>query len=476
MMAQQAADALRLSQYYAGGTARAVAMSGAFGALGGDLSTLSTNPGGLAVYRGSEFTITPTFNTASTNIYDNTTFNERNTRFILNNIGYVYTWNRHNPKGLQSINFGIAYNRLGDFNRSAYIRTPHAGSSLLDEFVWYANGAETGVPVSPDGLNSFYEGLAYDSYAINWDEDDGYYYSDYKVNRYNASQKHTMSARGGIGEYGLSLGANINHTWFLGATLGIQNVDYEEYYLHEESPGFQTLDYFNFSDDFTIDGWGLNFKAGVIYRPVHLLRLGLAVHTPTHYWLKPYHLTGMHTVFNEMPPDADKKDFYWETESDVSERFQISTPWRYSASAAVVSRFGLLNVDVEYLDYATGRISPNSDYNENNNDIANIYRNAVNVKAGAEARLSVMYFRAGMAYYGSPYESSDIKGTLSYSAGLGFRVRDFYIDAGYSYMKHPRSYHTFYTSYDAADNVLYDIGADISSVSNKVAITFGFKF
>ncbi len=45
--AQNEEDALRFSRLTPFGSARVTAMGGAFGALGGDLTTLSTNPGGL---------------------------------------------------------------------------------------------------------------------------------------------------------------------------------------------------------------------------------------------------------------------------------------------------------------------------------------------------------------------------------------------------------------------------------------------
>ena len=47
--AQNEEDAIRFSRISPFGTARSAAMGGAFGALGGDLSTLSTNPGGIGV-------------------------------------------------------------------------------------------------------------------------------------------------------------------------------------------------------------------------------------------------------------------------------------------------------------------------------------------------------------------------------------------------------------------------------------------
>jgi hypothetical protein len=50
VFAQTVDDALRYSQIFYGGTARFMSMGGAFTALGGDMSSLSQNPGGLGVY------------------------------------------------------------------------------------------------------------------------------------------------------------------------------------------------------------------------------------------------------------------------------------------------------------------------------------------------------------------------------------------------------------------------------------------
>ena len=62
------------------GTARFNAMSGAFGALGGDLSALETNPAGAAVFLKSEFTLTFGTNNIETtsNYYGNNQFSESN--------------------------------------------------------------------------------------------------------------------------------------------------------------------------------------------------------------------------------------------------------------------------------------------------------------------------------------------------------------------------------------------------------------
>ena len=54
LFAQGEVDALRFSREDLYGTARAMSMGGAFGALGGDLTGVSVNPAGIAVYRSSE--------------------------------------------------------------------------------------------------------------------------------------------------------------------------------------------------------------------------------------------------------------------------------------------------------------------------------------------------------------------------------------------------------------------------------------
>lgn len=62
LRAQGYDDILRFSRFTTTGTARSAAMGGAFGALGGDLSTLSTNPAGIGVFRKSEAAFTPLLN------------------------------------------------------------------------------------------------------------------------------------------------------------------------------------------------------------------------------------------------------------------------------------------------------------------------------------------------------------------------------------------------------------------------------
>ena len=142
-------------------------MSGAFGALGGDFTTLSYNPAGIAIYRSSEFTFTPSIyvgNTFST--FQKQEFDENKYNFNFGNIGMVFTrklTNNESSEGWKSWNFGFGYNRLDNFHNRSFYRGQNMSNSMLDNFSENSNGLDPGV------LDPFYESLAYNSYLINPD-------------------------------------------------------------------------------------------------------------------------------------------------------------------------------------------------------------------------------------------------------------------------------------------------------------------
>ena len=121
LSAQTTADALRFSQFGVGGTARTVAIGGAIGALGGDFSVISTNPAGLGIYQGSEFTMTPSFYLSSVDAQladgGQGAFTEDNTNFNFNNIGIVFGKKVVGERSKwRTSNFSIGINRLANFN------------------------------------------------------------------------------------------------------------------------------------------------------------------------------------------------------------------------------------------------------------------------------------------------------------------------------------------------------------------------
>jgi hypothetical protein len=57
--AQLPEDILRYSYFRQQGTARSIAIGGAMGSLGGDISALYVNPAGLGMYKTSEIVLSP---------------------------------------------------------------------------------------------------------------------------------------------------------------------------------------------------------------------------------------------------------------------------------------------------------------------------------------------------------------------------------------------------------------------------------
>ena len=144
--AQGALDALRFSQLRYEGTARTMAMGNAFTSLGGDSYAMSINPASSAIYKYSEFTVTPSLNgtTFKTNYLDNTE-KESWTRFGISNAGMVFSFNTgHNLSALKSINFGVAINKLNNYSSRSY------SSGINSKSSWLASLA--------DGLSGIYNG------------------------------------------------------------------------------------------------------------------------------------------------------------------------------------------------------------------------------------------------------------------------------------------------------------------------------
>ena len=93
-------------------------MGGAFGALGGDISAMRTNPAGLAIYRSSEIVTTVSLSSIKTKTdWLGIEMDDKKTRFNFDNIAYVGYFPTGNDEGVIGWNVGFSYNRVKNFNR-----------------------------------------------------------------------------------------------------------------------------------------------------------------------------------------------------------------------------------------------------------------------------------------------------------------------------------------------------------------------
>ena len=101
LKAQNETQALRYSQYNPFGTARYAAQGGAIGALGGDFSSVLTNPAGLGFYRSSEISFSPSFYWVNTNSrFMNSSTDDSQMKFNVGSLGMVSAKTRDRNNGI----------------------------------------------------------------------------------------------------------------------------------------------------------------------------------------------------------------------------------------------------------------------------------------------------------------------------------------------------------------------------------------
>ena len=164
--AQSVVDALRFSQTETASTARMAGIGGGMSALGGEFSVINVNPAGLAIYRSSEFSITPSFDIRNTTGIlpgtGNSAMDDRANTFSFSNVGLVFN-SRPNGKWKTS-NFAIGFNRIADFREDFSFRGQSSGS-IADQFLELSFDSN-GQPIPAGQLDDFFAGPALDAGAI----------------------------------------------------------------------------------------------------------------------------------------------------------------------------------------------------------------------------------------------------------------------------------------------------------------------
>jgi hypothetical protein len=469
--AQDLTDALRYSNYRISGTARSAAMGNAFGALGGDFTSLSINPAGVGVYRTGEFTFTPSIGKISIDgTYQGNTANDSKYNIGIDNLGYVVTipTSQNSETGLVSVSFGLGFNRLGSFSMNGLAEVDKSNNSLLAYFTDNIN----------NGINdSYYEDLALRTnllFSIN----NGPYENDITNGGYNQMVRKTIDRKGYINEYLLSFGANFNHKFYLGGTFGIHDVYYKEnvnFYENDAQNNIAYFNYFNFNTFLKTTGNGFNMKIGAIYKPIESLRLGIAFHSPTFYKLTDNFDSNMESsttiegttdVLTALPDKAGVYDY------------ELETPMKTVLSGAyVIGKSGLISVDYEIVDFSTSKLKNgggNSGYPEENQVIKNTYKTVGNLHIGGEYRVNKFFsLRAGYENFPSVFKSGfdNSKSTHStISGGFGFKQGNVFFDAALKRSMVENVYEKFYPDPNEYNMAKY------STNQNNFIFTLGYKF
>lgn len=470
--AQNEFDVLRYSNIEHFGDARFNAMGGSFGALGANMSSLSINPGGLGVYKSSDFSFTPAFhlNATESKSSTNNSGTDGKLNFHIGNIGLVGAFTASN--GWRNVNVTIGYNRISNFNSAISIN----GKTDKSFLGTYSNEINTaGITAGSDIANSFpfSANLGYQTFLVNPMVTDSTKFDHVFKDSKNIKQITNIETKGGMGETFFGVGGNYSDKLYIGAIMGITRVRYEFNRMYKETsdPSDTLTEFKSFTvNDFVkTSGSGINLKLGMIYSLTDWFRFGLAFHTPTYYNLS--------DNWDTRVTSEDKLGKKLEERSPLGTfDYVVTTPFRFITSGAfILSDHGVINVDYEIVDYTSARLrednnfSSGADFSIENQNIKTNFQTAHNIRVGAEWRLDPFRFRAGYRFMGDPIKNSFNTDNSSniYSFGIGIKQEGYYFDLAYSLK-----------TYQATVPIIAEFNdfAEVDLNDHYITFTLGFRF
>ncbi len=466
---QNEEDALRYSYLQFGGTARYIGTGGAFGALGADLSVLSINPAGMARYKKSELSFTPNVSLSSTtsNWKNNNHLNGKE-NFNINNFGIVGTIepNDKNQSKWSGFQLGLSYNRLADFNEKYSIK----GENNASMSYVFANRS---IGIAPSDLSSYvpFDGdLAYQTYITDYDTLNGIYTT--RMSNEVIYHDHEVTRKGRVGEYVAAISGNYNQRFYIGGSIGFPRIHFTEtksHYENEIQDSTENTESFTFNEYQLTSGNGVNAKIGIILLPFQWLRIGAAYHTRTFYTMTDF-------WDNDMNATVQNENYYYSSPQG-NYSYRLRTPNKLIGSASVIiKKLGLISVDYSRVDLSASSLLANRynndyDFSSENTAIDSNYTVTHNIQLGTELRLGKFFMiRAGYAIFQNPFvEVNDpAYNRTSYSAGFGYRNKNYFIDFGYRLSKWKENYYMY-------DPAIVDNSTIDKSLSNLL-VTIGFKW
>ena len=510
--AQNVYEAVQIADKDLNGTARFVGMGGAMGALGGDVSTIGTNPAGIGIYRGHDFS-------ASFSVYANS----QNSRYMgfdsnlskivsrysnvnFDNAGFVFSMKRSNVSPLRYINLAFNYHKAKSFYKNTHMEgelNQGPNGEMVSQLWQMANQANGITNSSAMGEKDAFDnvdlgwlsvlgwkGRLIDEYKVN---PEGNTYCPFLPGNYVPYSVFSSQERGGVDEYDLNASFNIADRVYVGATLGFYDVYYSKHTLYDES--FAGDEGYELQSYNSVRGAGVDFKLGLIVRPFEYspFRVGFAFHTPTLYHLD--YLTSatlVSDVWSEeegkvMRTSVDTYDYV----GNMVRSYRLHTPWVYNVSLGyTIGKELAIGAEYEYKDFGRTRYSypDGEEMKFETEEVGYCLQGVHTLRLGLELNvLPKLALRAGFnydtaafrddAFKNLPYNSistdtdyANTKEKYTYTAGLGYRGRMFYADLAY---KH-RMYKEDFFAYADADNFLN--ATKIKNVQNQVMLTLGVRF
>lgn len=454
--AQLPDDALRNEWFIPNGSARNIAIGGAGGSLGGDISSNHINPAGIGLYKTKEIVLSPGFalnNNKFNYRGDNTAANKSN--FNLGTSGIVIGFGSSTDDKFKSAAFSFSVNQMSNYNNHIYYKGLNNQSSFSEQYLeeLTRDGAS---PQAAEQNYIFGSSLAYRTYLIDSFNDNGVFkgYKSLVPVGTGIIQEKDETITGSYTELSLALAGNIEDKLYIGASLNFPIVNYKSNLTYKEKDATSDPDNnfsdFTFTQNFISRGIGINAKLGLIYKPQESIRLGIALHTPSFIGFKDEIRAALTTNTEGYAGTLSESSNNLNSGNPGERDYNLQTAWRILGSASYVfkevadtkKQKGFITADIEYVNYASARFTQqnvpegyaNDYYNSLNNVVKDYYKGNINIRLGGELKFNVLAVRLGAAYYGSPYSDAQLKANkLMFAGGFGYRNHGVFIDVTYSY-------------------------------------------
>jgi hypothetical protein len=430
--------ALLFSRTQFGGSARIQGLGGAQVSLGGDYSSALSNPAGLGMFNRSEITLTPGLNFYDLNAeYNGQTVNNSKNRFNIPGISVVL----HRPqedRGFYGGAIGISVTRTNDLNFDLSY-SGRSGFSIVDYFLEQADGFTVN-ELSPDFPvgQAWYNFLITDSSELDISFPQDRYFSEAipdSAGTFTLQRSENAKRQGSQNQISLSYGGNFQDKLFFGGSLGITFLTMQStrtYYERDfvfSNTNHESLDAITHEEVYDLEGSGINFTLGLIYRPVDIIQIGASLVTPTLYQLSGNYTSSVQSRWINPGGSYESSTF-----DPIVEEYTLKTPLRFATGLTVfLSKYGFITGDVEWQNYGRAKYESEIEpglYNNNNQNIKALYKNTMNYRVGAELRYNVFRIRGGYNAMQNPFQAetqlSDKR--VSWSAGLGVKTKKIAVD------------------------------------------------
>ncbi len=488
MMAQDISDAVRFSSDEVQGTARFRSMSGAFGALGGDMSAVSINPAGSAIFTNSHASLS----LSSLNIQNDVNFfdnvnSSKESKIDLNQTGAAFIFNNSNENSnWRKFVLSVGYDKTANFENNWFASGTNT-NSIDSYFLNQAQGLRLDQisALSGESFSQAYSEigslygygnqqafLGYESYILEPTSDadaNTSYSSNIGVGTFN--QRYNYAAKGYNGKFSFNVATQYKDNLYLGLNLNSHFVNYDRstFFNESNSNAGSVVSNVQFENNLSTIGSGFSFQLGAIAKLSDAFRLGFAYDSPTWYTIAEETSQYVSTVRNDGGTNATQ--IVNPNVVNIFPDYKLQTPGKITGSLAYVfGEQGLISFDYSRKDYGNIKFKPTSDlyFSQQNNIISDQLKVASTYRIGGEYRIKAMSLRGGYRIEGSPYEDEASYGDLNgFSLGLGYNFGNIKLDLAFD------------QSNRAIDNQLYNVGlinaATVDSKNSNVTLTLGFS-